>query len=71
MIKLAQNQVWKQGDDYHRIVTLERLEVRYKTVRDFGTGEGTHHHVSKKEFCRLIKGATLLSQEEIRELWQK
>ena len=70
-MKLAQNQVWKQGDEYYRIVQLERLEVRYKTVQDFGTGEGTHHHVSKKEFSRLIKGATLLTQEEIRERWQK
>jgi hypothetical protein len=70
-MKLEQNQVWKQGDEYHRIVQLERLEVRYKTVQDFGTGEGTHHHVSKKEFCRLIKGAQLLTQEEIRERWQK
>jgi hypothetical protein len=71
MIKLAQNQVWKQGGEYYRIVGLERLEVRFKTVRDFGTGEGAHHHVSKKEFCRLIKGAALLTQEEIRDLWQK
>jgi biotin operon repressor len=70
-MKLAQNQVWKQGDEYYRIVQLERLEVRYKIVQDFGTGEGTHHHVSKKEFSRLIKGATLLTQEEIRERWQK
>ncbi len=71
MIKLAQNQVWKQGEDYLRIVQLERTEVRYKNVRDFGTGDGTHHHVSKKEFCRLIKGASLLTQEEIRDRWQR
>lgn len=70
-MKLEQNQVWKQGGEYYRIVQLERLEVRYKQVGDFGTGEGSHHHVSKKEFCRLIKGATLLTQDEIRELWQK
>jgi hypothetical protein len=70
-MKLEQNQVWKQGGEYYRIVQLERLEVRYKTVLDFGTGEGTHHHVSKKEFCRLIKDATLLTQEQIRELWQQ
>jgi hypothetical protein len=70
-MKLEQNQVWKQGDEYYRIVELERLEVQYKQVRNFGTGEGSHHHVSKKEFCRLIKGATLLTQDEIRELWQK
>jgi hypothetical protein len=70
-MKLQQNQVWRQGDSCYRIVKLERLAVHYKDVKDFGTGEGSHHHVTKKEFCRLIKGATLLTQEEIRALWQK
>ncbi len=32
-MKLQQNQVWKQGDLYHCIVRLERLEVEYKTFR--------------------------------------
>jgi len=68
-VKLAQNQVWKQGDEYLRIVRLERLEVQYKAIRNLLSGEGTHHHVSKKEFSRLIKGATLLTQAEVRELW--
>ena len=64
-MKLQQGQVWKKGDEYHRIVHLERLEVKYKTFKDLVTREGTHHHVTKKEFCRLIKGATLLSSEEV------
>ena len=68
-MKLAQNQVWKQGDAYLRIVHLERLEVRYKAITNLLTGEGRHHHVSKKEFCRLIKGATLLTQAEVKEIW--
>jgi hypothetical protein len=68
-MKLAQNQVYKQGDEYLRIVQLERLEVRYKAVSNLLTGEGEHHHVSKKEFCRLIKGATLLTQAEVKEIW--
>ncbi len=67
-MKLAQNQVWKQGDTYFRIVLLKRLEVRYKSVEDLLTGEGKHCLVSKKEFCRLIKNAKLLSEEEVREL---
>ena len=70
-MKLAQNQVWKQGDQYLRIVHLERLEVQYKAVTNLLTGEGQHRHVSKKEFCRLIKGATLLTQAEVREIWLK
>jgi hypothetical protein len=68
-MKLAQNQVWKQRDQYLRIVHLERLEVQYKALTNLLTGEGRHHHVSKKEFCRLIKGATLLRQAEVREIW--
>ena len=68
-MKLAQNQVWKCGDEYLRIVRLERLEVQYKAISNLLSGEGTHHHVSKKEFSRLIKGATLLTQQEVREIW--
>ena len=68
-MKLAQNQVWKAGDVYLRIVQLERLNVRYKAISNLLAGEGTHHHVSKKEFCRLIKGARLLTQAEVREIW--
>ena len=68
-MKLAQNQVWQRGDEYLRIVRLERLEVQYKAIRNLLSGEGAHHHVSKKEFSRLIKGATLLTQPEVREIW--
>ena len=68
-MKLAQNQVWQKGEVYLRIVQLERLEVRYKSVTNLLSGEGQHHHVSKKEFCRLIKGATLLTPGQVREIW--
>lgn len=68
-MKLSQNQIWKTGDEYLRIVHLERLEVQYKAIKDLITGEGKHHHVSKKEFCRLIKGATLLTQDDLRGIW--
>jgi hypothetical protein len=63
MLKLKQGQLWKTGDRYLRIVHLERLEVKYKAMNDSTAVEGTHHHVSKKEFCRLLKGANLLSDE--------
>ncbi len=68
-MKLAQNQVYRQGDEYLRIVELDRREVQYKAVKNLLTREGSHHRVSKKEFCRLIKGATLLTQAEVREIW--
>ncbi len=60
-MKLEQNQVWQNGDEYFRIVHLERLEVQYKLVLGAPMGPGSHHHVSKKEFCRLIKSATLVT----------
>ena len=68
-MKLFQNQVWKRGEEYLRIVSLNRQEVRYKAIVDLLAGEGEHHEVSKKEFCRLIKGATLLTSEEVRARW--
>ena len=64
-MKLQQGQVWKQGEVYFRIVHLERMEVEYKSMTDLITREGTHHQVSKKEFCRLLKKAALLPPAEI------
>lgn len=62
-MRLQQNQIYKQGEDYIRIVELERLSVKYKTMKDPIDGEGTTHDVTKKEFCRLIKEAKLLDYE--------
>ena len=61
-MRLQQNQVWRQGDEYIRIVVLERLQVEYKAMKDPVAKEGTHHQVTKKEFCRLLKGAVLVPQ---------
>ncbi len=58
-MKLQQNQVWAKDGRFIRIVRLERLQVDYKVMDDLVTREGKHHSVTKKEFCRLIKGATL------------
>jgi len=65
-MKLEQNQIWKAGHTYVRIVRLERLEVEYKSLADLKSADGLHHDVSKKEFCRLIKNATLLTREQVR-----
>ena len=61
-MKLQQGQVWKAGDEYLRIVELHRLEVKYKAMRELLTREGEHHHVTKKQFCRLIKNAELMNE---------
>ncbi len=60
MLQLAQNQLWKQGDRYFRIVLWERLAIRYKETTSADAEEGTIHDVTKKEFCKLIKGAELV-----------
>jgi hypothetical protein len=59
-MKLCQGQVWKSGHEYIRIVKLERLAVAYKSLPNLGNKEGTLHQTSKKDFCRLLKGARLL-----------
>ena len=69
-LKLEQGQMWRAGDEFFRIVELERLEVVYNANLSPSPIGATRHHVSKKEFCRLIKNATLLSKEEIDEAWR-
>ncbi len=62
-MKLQQNQIWLKGSEYYRIVQLDRAEVQYKIMTDALSGRGPHHQVTKKEFCRLLKGAVLLEAE--------
>lgn len=64
-MKLQQNQIWHKGSEYYRIVQLDRLEVQYKTMTDPLSGRGPHQEVSKKEFCRLLKGAVLVEAEAL------
>ena len=49
--------------EFIRITRLERFEVAYKTMADLSTKEGEHHVLTKKEFCRLIRGAKLVEAE--------
>jgi hypothetical protein len=60
-MKLQQGQVWKCGENYVRIVQLERLEVGYKSASNLKFTDGKHQLTSKKDFCRMLKGATLLA----------
>jgi hypothetical protein len=62
-MKLQQGQIWKKGEDYFRVVELERLSVKFKEMQDPVAGEGTMYLVTKKEFCKVIKGAELLTNE--------
>ena len=58
-MKLEQGQIWQLGEVYLRVVTWERLSIEYKTLRDPQAKDGTLQRVTKKDFCRLIKGAAL------------
>ncbi len=66
-MKLQQGQLWKCSGATVRIVKLERLAVEYKTEpaaeADPDAGPGIRQRVTKKEFCRLIKGAVLTAPE--------
>ena len=57
-MKLQQGQMWRCGEDYIRIVQLERLEVGYKLIKNLKTGAGKPVVTSKKDFCRLLKTCT-------------
>jgi hypothetical protein len=60
-MKLCQGQVWKKDGQYIRLVRLERLEVEYKSLASLASKAGTKTITSKKDFCRLLKGAHLLA----------
>jgi len=64
-MKLCQGQTWKRGDSYFRIARLERLSVEYKLIENLITKEGVRHKATKKEFCRLIKNAVLMTPDEV------
>ncbi len=66
-MKLEQGQIWKKGDEYMRIVEWSRLSIEYKLMKNPETKEGTVHKVSKKEFCRILKGAELAQLEKAPE----
>jgi len=67
-LKLQQAQVWKVADGWVRIVRLERLAVDYLAMPATAGIPGTHHRVTKKEFCRLIKGGALVTPVEAKRL---
>lgn len=60
-IRLQQDQVWQQGDTFYKIVHWERLFIVYRQLRDPKDRQGPERQVSKKDFCRLIKGAQLVA----------
>ena len=62
-MKLCQGQVWKKDKEYIRIVRVERLEVEYKSMEGLADKSRENIVTSKKDFCRLLKGAHQLLQK--------
>ena len=60
IMKLQQEQIWQKGSNYYRITEWSRMIIQYKHTQRLDRKEGEVIEVSKKEFCRLIKGATLV-----------
>lgn len=58
-MRLEQGQIWEKGEDFILITKWERHFIEYKTMKDLETREGSLNELTKKEFCRLLKGAKL------------
>jgi hypothetical protein len=63
-MKLKQGQVWKKGNKYYRITEWARMAICYKLSYTLHAPEEPVEEVSKKEFCRIIKGATLCEETD-------
>jgi hypothetical protein len=64
LMKLKQGQVWKKGNKYYRITEWARMTIRYKLSFTLHAPEEPVVQVSKKEFCRLLKGAKLCEETD-------
>jgi hypothetical protein len=63
-MRIFQDQIYQKGERFIRIVRLDRYEVEFKSCDGSPKGEGTHAVLPKKEFCRLLKGMTLVVPEK-------
>ena len=62
-MKLQQGQIWQKGNNYYRITEWSRMIIQYNHTHDPNLKEGEVIEISKKEFCRLIKGGTLVDPD--------
>lgn len=63
-MRIFQDQIYQKGEHFIRIVRLDRYEVEYKASDGSPKAEGTQAVLPKKEFCRLLKGMTLVIPEK-------
>lgn len=59
-MRIFQDEVYQKGGKFLRIVRLDRYEVEFKTMDGDPKGPGGLTTLPKKEFCRLLKGMTLV-----------
>ncbi len=59
-MRLYQDEIYQKGEKLIRIVRLDRYEVEFKTMTSDPKGPGEVTTMVKKEFCRLLKGMTLV-----------
>jgi hypothetical protein len=59
-MRIYQDEIYRKGEKFIRIVRLDRYEVEYKTMIGDPKGEGPIAVATKKEFCRLLKGMELV-----------
>ena len=61
-MRLKQGQVWVKKNKFFRITEWTRMSIKYKMSFSHNGAEEETEKVSKKEFCRLIKGAELIEE---------
>jgi hypothetical protein len=59
-VRLFQDQLYRKGEKFIRIVRLDRYEVEFKSTTGDPKAEGVIAVLAKKEFCRLLKGMALV-----------
>ena len=59
-MRLFQDQVYRKGERFLKIMRLDRYEVEFKTSDGDLKADGAVATLSKKEFCRLLKGMELV-----------
>lgn len=66
-MRLLEGQLWKVGESYWRILYRDNRRVVYKVMKDAAKKEGEEVEATKKEFCRQLKHAVLLTPDHVRE----
>jgi hypothetical protein len=59
-MRIYQDEIYRKGEKYIRMVRLDRYEVEFKTMHGDPKGDGPVAVATKKEFCRMLKGMELV-----------